>query len=83
MTAAGSERATGRTRAAGRAPSPPLADPRQTRLSPACMQPAVSLVLLLGLLVSPALAAERLVGRTRVIDGDTIVVAGVHVRLQG
>jgi len=47
------------------------------------MQPTVRLVLLLGLLVSPALAAERLVGRTRVIDGDPIVVGGVHVRLQG
>ena len=47
------------------------------------MQPAVSLVLLLGLLASPAMAAERLVGRAGVIDGDTIVVGGVHVRLQG
>jgi micrococcal nuclease len=41
------------------------------------------LVLLLGLLASPAVAAERLVGRARVIDGDTLVVGGVHVRLQG
>jgi endonuclease YncB( thermonuclease family) len=47
------------------------------------MQPVVHLVLLLALLASPALAAERLVGRARVIDGDTIVVGGVHVRLQG
>jgi hypothetical protein len=27
--------------------------------------------------------AERLIGRAHVIDGDTLVVAGVHVRLQG
>jgi endonuclease YncB( thermonuclease family) len=31
---------------------------------------------------SPA-AAERLVGRVRVIDGGALVVGGVHVRLQG
>ena len=42
------------------------------------------LVLAVALLVSaPALAAD-LVGKVdRVIDGDTIVVAGVHVRLWG
>jgi micrococcal nuclease len=47
------------------------------------MRPALRLVLLLALLASPAVAAERLVGRARVIDGDPIVVGGVHVRLQG
>jgi micrococcal nuclease len=47
------------------------------------MQPTVRLVLLLGLLALPADAAERLVGRAHVINGDTIVVGGVHVRLQG
>jgi len=47
------------------------------------MRPALRPVLLLALLASPAVAAERLVGRARVIDGDTIVVGGVHVRLQG
>lgn len=44
---------------------------------------------LLALLVTPTLAAlpvaaaERLVGRAHAIDGDTVAVAGVHVRLQG
>jgi endonuclease YncB( thermonuclease family) len=51
------------------------------------MQPVVRLVLVLvlvlGLLASSSMVAERLVGRARVIDGDTIVVGGVHVRLQG
>jgi endonuclease YncB( thermonuclease family) len=53
------------------------------------MQPVVRLVLVLvlvlvlGLLASSSMVAERLVGRARVIDGATIVVGGVHVRLQG
>jgi hypothetical protein len=47
------------------------------------MRPALRLVLLLALLTSPSNTAERLVGRARIIDGDTIVVGGVHVRLQG
>jgi endonuclease YncB( thermonuclease family) len=38
------------------------------------------LVLLVPLAAS---AADRLVGRARVIDGDTLAVAGVHVRLKG
>jgi endonuclease YncB( thermonuclease family) len=46
------------------------------------MQPVTCLILLLGLLASPALAAERLVGRARVIDGDTIVVGNVHAQLR-
>jgi micrococcal nuclease len=63
---------------------PPLSWPTSGRHGyAACMRPAVRLALILGLLVSPATAAERLVGRARVIDGDTIVVDGVHVRLQG
>ena len=37
---------------------------------------------LLCLLAVPA-AAEQLVGRSRVIDGDTIVVGGIAVRLEG
>lgn len=43
-------------------------------------------LVLLALLVAtlPALAQPReLHGRVRVIDGDTIVVDGIHVRLQG
>ena len=47
------------------------------------MQLVTRLVLILAILASPAIAAEHLVGRARVIDGDTIVVGGVHVRLQG
>ena len=39
--------------------------------------------ILLALVALPALAAERLVGRAHVIDGDTVVVAGIHVRLKG
>jgi micrococcal nuclease len=38
--------------------------------------------LVLGL-VLPAVAGERLVGRAKVIDGDTITVDGIHVRLKG
>jgi micrococcal nuclease len=34
-------------------------------------------------LLAEAAAAEQLVGRTRVIDGDTIAVGGVTVRLKG
>ena len=42
------------------------------------------LVFLLALAASPMAAAERrLVGRAHTIDGDTVVVAGIHVRLQG
>jgi endonuclease YncB( thermonuclease family) len=41
-------------------------------------------VLTIGILVVlPALAAEPFVGPARVIDGDTIVINGIHVRLQG
>ena len=32
---------------------------------------------------SPALAAEQLSGRARIIDGDTLSIGGVNVRLQG
>ena len=39
--------------------------------------------ILLALVALPALAAERLVGRAHVLDGDTVVVAGIHVRLKG
>ena len=31
----------------------------------------------------PAAAGERLAGRAHVLDGDTIVVGGIHVRLKG
>ena len=31
----------------------------------------------------PAIAGERLSGRVRVVDGDTIVVGGITVRLKG
>jgi micrococcal nuclease len=39
--------------------------------------------LLLAWVVVPATAAERLVGTARVVDGDTLDVAGVRVRLKG
>lgn len=35
------------------------------------------------LLTSPAAAGERLAGLAHVLDGDTIVVAGIRVRLKG
>ena len=31
----------------------------------------------------PAMAGERLAGRAHVLDGDTIVVSGIHIRLKG
>ena len=34
-------------------------------------------------LALPAVAGERLAGRAHVLDGDTIVVSGIHVRLKG
>ena len=37
----------------------------------------------LALLAIPAAASERLAGRAHVLDGDTIVVSGIHVRLKG
>ena len=42
-----------------------------------------SLFLALMLLAASVSAGERLVGRTHVLDGDTIVVAGIHLRLKG
>jgi micrococcal nuclease len=42
---------------------------------------ALALALLLA--AAPVTAGERLAGRTHVLDGDTIVVAGIHVRLKG
>ena len=39
--------------------------------------------ILLVLTALPAFAAERLVGRAHVLDGDMVVVAGIHVRLKG
>jgi micrococcal nuclease len=39
--------------------------------------------LILLLLTAPAAAAERLAGTARVVDGDTLDVAGVRVRLKG
>ena len=39
--------------------------------------------ILLTLAALPAFAAERLAGRAHVLDGDTVVVAGIHVRLKG
>jgi micrococcal nuclease len=41
------------------------------------------LVLLILLVTIPAAAGERLAGRAHVLDGDTIVVSGIHVRLKG
>ena len=41
------------------------------------------LILALFLATAPATAAERLVGRAKAIDGDTLEVAGIRVRLQG
>jgi endonuclease YncB( thermonuclease family) len=40
-------------------------------------------LLLPVLAVPPAAAAERLVGRARTVDGDTIDVGGIRVRLLG
>jgi endonuclease YncB( thermonuclease family) len=40
-------------------------------------------LLLLVLAVPPVAAAERLVGRARAVDGDTLDVGGIRVRLQG
>ena len=37
----------------------------------------------LALLAIPAASSERLAGRAHVLDGDTIVVSGIHVRLKG
>ncbi len=82
MARAASGRATGRTRAAAGCPSLPW--PASGRDGyPTWMQLVAYLALILAILASPAIAAERLVGRARVIDGDTLVVGGVHVRLQG
>ena len=38
---------------------------------------------LLLVLAMPAAGGERLAGRAHVLDGDTIVVDGIHVRLKG
>lgn len=35
------------------------------------------------LVAVPAFGAERLTGRAHALDGDTIVVGGIHVRLKG
>jgi micrococcal nuclease len=40
-------------------------------------------VLALLLFAAPVAAGERLAGRTHVLDGDTIVAGGIHVRLKG
>jgi hypothetical protein len=45
------------------------------------MQALVAVILMLA--VAPAAAAERLVGRAKAVDGDTLEVAGIRVRLQG
>ena len=42
-----------------------------------------ALLLAILLAVAPAVAGERLAGRAHVLDGDTIVVGGIHVRLKG
>lgn len=44
---------------------------------------ALLLLFMMVMPASPMAAAERLVGRARAIDGDTLVVGGIHVRLQG
>ena len=43
---------------------------------------AGTLVVLLALAL-PVAAGERLAGRAQVTDGDTVSVAGIHVRLKG
>ena len=40
-------------------------------------------IILAAVLAAPAAAGERLVGRARVTDGDTLKVGGVAVRLKG
>jgi endonuclease YncB( thermonuclease family) len=53
-------------------------------VAPAPMTRCAVLALLLALsLAAPAAADERLTGRARVTDGDTISVGGVAVRLKG
>lgn len=50
------------------------------------MKPAAGLVgvlLTVTMLITTAAAAERLVGRARAVDGDTLEVGGVRVRLEG
>lgn len=44
-------------------------------------RPLIALAALLA--ASPVLALDRLAGRAHVLDGDTIVVSGIHVRLKG
>jgi endonuclease YncB( thermonuclease family) len=49
----------------------------------AACSPSRAVLTLDVLAALPATAAEQLVGRARVIGGDTIVVDGIHVQLQG
>ena len=44
---------------------------------------ALGAIILAAVLAAPAAAGERLVGRARVTDGDTLRVGGVAVRLKG
>ena len=48
------------------------------------MKPALAIAAAISVYTAfAAMAGERLVGRTHVVDGDTIVVGGIHVRLKG
>ena len=44
---------------------------------------ALAAIILAAVLAAPVAAGERLVGRARVTDGDTLSVGGVAVRLKG
>ncbi len=44
---------------------------------------ALGAIILAAVLAAPVAAGERLVGRARVTDGDTLRVGGVAVRLKG
>lgn len=58
-----------------------------SRSMPQCRYRLVARAFFVALLVQswtgPIAADERLAGRARVLDGDTIVVDGIHVRLKG
>jgi endonuclease YncB( thermonuclease family) len=45
--------------------------------------PLLTALLIFGVLTFPALAAEPVTGKARIIDGDTIEVAGTRFRLKG
>jgi endonuclease YncB( thermonuclease family) len=59
--------------------------PAARKAVPPLPRPGLAVLLLLAWALAPAAgaAAERLAGTARVVDGDTLDVAGIHVRLEG